>query len=339
MRGAHTERDRHTLPRDVSRPDNSVARVHTTRMGQLVDGKWHPGWYKPNDNGAFERPPTVFRNRVPAAVSGRYHLYAARACPWAHRTLITRSLRGLEHAIGVTIVDPHMGEDGWPFKLDDPDPIGPSRFLRDVYLRADPHYTGRVTVPVLWDRETHTIVNNESREIMRMLDVDFAPLAIAPFVNTLYPPDLRTEIDRVLDAIYEPINNGVYRAGFAKTQEAYEAAVRELFDALAHWDSILARQPFVCGSLLTEADIALFTTCLRFDLVYYSHFKCNVRRLRDHANLWKFTRRMWSHPGVRGTCYLDEIKTHYYWSQDNVNPTRIVPLGPSEYERDLDTPV
>ncbi|HEY0250235.1 MAG TPA: glutathione S-transferase family protein, partial [Kofleriaceae bacterium] len=179
-------------------------------MGQLVDGRWHPGWYKPTDNGAFERQPTTFRDRVPAVVSGRYHLYAARACPWAHRALITRSLRGLEHAVGVTIVDPHMGEDGWPFKLDDPDPIGPARFLRDVYLRADPSFTGRVTVPVLWDRETNRIVNNESREIMRMFDVDFASLAIAPFVNTLYPPDLRPEIDRVLDSIYEPINNGVY---------------------------------------------------------------------------------------------------------------------------------
>jgi len=308
-------------------------------MGQLVDGKWHAGWGKPSTAGTFERQPTVFRDHVPAVSSGRYHLYVARACPWAHRTLITRSLRGLDHAIGVTVVDPHMGADGWPFKADDPDPIGPSRFLRDVYLRADPHYTGRVTVPVLWDRETHRIVNNESREIMRMLDLDFASLAIAPMVNTLYPPDLRGEIDRILDAIYEPVNNGVYRAGFASTQEAYAAACTELFRALAHWDDELSGRPFLCGSHLTAADIALFTTCLRFDLVYYSQFKCNVKRLRDHTNLWKFTRRMWSHPGVRPTCFLDEIKTHYYWSQDNVNPTRIVPLGPSEYERDLDAPI
>jgi putative glutathione S-transferase len=305
-------------------------------MGQLVDGIWHPGWYKPNDAGAFERPKTVFRNRVTQVSSGRYHLYAAKACPWAHRTLLTRSLRGLEHAIGVTIVDPHMGEDGWVFKTDDPDPIGSGKFLRDVYLRTDPQYTGRVTVPVLWDKELGTIVNNESREIMRMLDLDFASLAIAPMMNTLAPPDLRGEIDRILDSIYEPINNGVYRAGFAKTQGAYDKAVHELFDALAHWDRKLASQPFLCGSQMTEADIALFTTCLRFDLVYYAHFKCNVKRLRDHANLWKFTRRMWSHPGVRSTCSLDEIKIHYYWSQENVNPTRIVPAGPGEYERDLD---
>lgn len=310
-------------------------------MGQLVDGVWHPGWYKPNAAGAFERPATVFRGHVPASQvgSGRYHLYAAKACPWAHRTLITRSLRGLEHAIGVTIVDPHMGEDGWAFKADDPDPIGGGKFLREVYLRTDPKYTGRVTVPILWDKERGTIVNNESREIMRMLDLEFASLSIAPMINTLAPPDLRPEIDRILDAIYEPINNGVYRAGFAHTQAAYDKAVHELFDALAHWDRKLANQPFLCGAQMTEADVALFTTCLRFDLVYYSHFKCNIKRLRDHTNLWKLTRRMWSHPGVRSTCSLDEIKTHYYWSQDNVNPTRIVPAGPGEYERDLDAPL
>jgi len=232
-----------------------------------------------------------------------------------------------------------MGEDGWVFKTDDPDPIGGGKFLRDVYLRTDPKYTGRVTVPVLWDKERGTIVNNESREIMRMLDLELSSLSIAPMINSLAPPDLRPEIDRILDAIYEPINNGVYRAGFAHTQPAYDKAVHELFDALAHWDRKLANQPFLLGAQMTEADIALFTTCLRFDLVYYSHFKCNIKRLRDHTNLWKLTRRMWSHPGVRSTCSLDEIKTHYYWSQDNVNPTRIVPAGPGEYERDLDTPV
>jgi putative glutathione S-transferase len=281
----------------------------------------------------------VFRNRVTAVATGRYHLYAARACPWAHRTLITRALRGLEHAVGLTIVDPHFGENGWPFRPEDPDPLGPSRFLREVYLRADAHYSGRVTVPVLWDRETRTIVNNESREIMRMLDVDFAPLAAAPLVATLAPPELCSDIDRTLDAIYAPINNGVYRAGFAKTQAAYDVAVAELFAALAHWDAQLADRPYLLGAQLTEADIALFTTCLRFDLVYYAHFKCNVKRLRDHANLWRFTRRIWQLPGVRATCFLDDIKTHYYWSQDNVNPTRIVPAGPAEYEHDLDEPI
>ena len=305
-------------------------------MGELVDGQWQPGWAKPKD-GAFQRAATTFRDRVTEVRAGRYHLYAALACPWAHRTLIARSLRGLEHAIGVTIVDPHMGEDGWAFKADDPDPNGPSKFLRDVYLRADDHFSGRVTVPVLWDRDTGRIVNNESREIMRMFDQDFAPLATKP--GTLYPPELRGEIDRVLDAIYEPVNNGVYRAGFARTQQAYETACRELFAALAEWDAVLAKQPFTCGEVMTAADVALFTTCLRFDLVYYSHFKCNVKRMRDHVHLWRFTRRMWSQPAIRATCQLDEIKTHYYWSQDNVNPTRIVPLGPYDYEHDLDSPL
>jgi glutathionyl-hydroquinone reductase len=308
-------------------------------MGELVNGTWHAGWYPPSKTGAFERPATVFRGKAVLPEVGRYHLYAARACPWAQRTLITRSLRGLDHAIGVTIVDPHMGEDGWPFKTDDPDPIGPSKFLRDVYLRADAHYTGRVTVPVLWDRKTSAIVNNESREIMRMLDVDFAPIAREPLVATLVPPELVPEIDRVLDAIYQPLNNGVYRAGFAHSQAAYERAVREVFAALAHWDGVLADRPYTCGEQMTEADIALFTTLLRFDLVYYGHFKCNVRRLRDHANLWRFTRRMYQHPGVQTTCFLDEIKTHYYWSQDNVNPSRLVPVGPSDYADALAQPV
>jgi putative glutathione S-transferase len=304
-------------------------------MGQLIDGSWHEGWYESKSGGRFVRPKAVFRGHVSEVVAGRYHLYAARACPWAQRTLITRALRGLEHAVSVSIVDPYMGEDGWSFKRDDPDPIAGAKYLRDIYLRADPHYTGRVTVPVLWDRERNTIVNNESREVMRILDVDFAALSSDPVLDTLAPAQLLPEIDRVLDEIYEPINNGVYRAGFAKTQRAYATAVRELFAALRRWDEVLARQPFTCGDRITEADVALFTTCLRFDLVYYSHFKCNLKRLRDHANLWRFTRRMYAEPAVRSTCHLDEIKTHYYWSQDNVNPTRIVPLGPCEYEQEL----
>jgi len=298
-------------------------------MGHLIEGVWHTEWYEPDDSGAFQRPETRFRGRPCEIVAGRYHLYAAWACPWAHRTLITRSLRGLTGAIGVTMVDTHMGDDGWKFRPDDPDPIGGARLLREVYLRADPGYTGRVTVPVLWDRQTRTIVNNESREVMRILDVEFAPLAEQPLESSLAPPELLGRIDGVLDAIYAPINNGVYRAGFAATQAAYDAAVRELFTALAHWDGVLARQPFVCGAQLTEADIALFTTLLRFDLVYYAHFKCNLKRLRDYAHLWQFTRRMYQHPGIRPTCQLDEIKTHYYWSQPSVNPTRIVPIGPS----------
>lgn len=304
-------------------------------MGELVEGTWQPGWGS-SKHGSFERPDSVFREHEVVPVAGRYHLYVQYACPWAHRTLITRALRGLEHAVSLTILGPRMGEDGWPFRPDDPDPIGPSQFLRDVYLRASPRYTGKVTVPVLWDRETNRIVNNESREVMRLLDVGLAPLSRDPVIETLAPPALLPEIDRVLDAIYAPINNGVYRAGFAKTQAAYDDAVEALFAALAEWDGVLGTQPFTCGDVMTEADIALFTTCLRFDLVYYSHFKCNVRRLRDHANLWRFVRQLYAVPAIRATCDLDDIKLHYYWSQNNVNPTRIVPAGPSEYAIALD---
>jgi len=306
-------------------------------MGQLVDGIWHPGWYEPDAKGAFQRPATRFHDRPAAIEAGRYHLYVSHACPWAHRTLITRALRGLDHAITVTSVDPRMSDDGWSFRADDPDPDLGVPLLRDLYVHTNPRYSGRVTVPVLWDKVTQTIVNNESREIMRMLDVDFAPLARDPI--SLAPEELRPAIDGVLDAIYSPINNGVYRAGFARQQAPYEAAARELFEGLAHWDGVLANQPYLCGDRMTEADVALFTTLLRFDLVYYSHFKCNLRRLRDHAHLWRFTRRMFQHPAIRPTCRLDEIKVHYYWSQPTVNPTRIVPVGPADYAADLDAPV
>jgi putative glutathione S-transferase len=307
-------------------------------MGQLVDGTWHTGWYEPDAHGAFQRPATRFRARPQDITAGRYHLYAAWACPWAHRTLITRSLRGLSDAISVTLVDPHMGDDGWVFRADDPDPIGGAALLRDVYVRADPHYTGRVTVPILWDRVTQTIVNNESREVMRILDLDFAPLARDPYEATLAPPELVPAIDRVLDAIYAPINNGVYRAGFATSQAAYATATQQLFAALAVWDDVLGTQPYLCGTQMTEVDVALFTTLLRFDLVYYAHFKCNLKRLRDHRHLWRFTRRMFQHPGIRPTCHLDDIKTHYYWSQPTVNPTRIVPIGP-QLESELSEPL
>jgi len=252
--------------------------------------------------------------------------------------MIVRALRGLTKAVGATVVDPHMGDDGWSLRAEDPDPIGGAVHLREVYLRADPSYTGRVTVPALWDRETNTILNNESRELMRIFDIDFAALSRDPLEPTLAPPELIGEIDRVLDAIYEPINNGVYRAGFATTQAAYEVAVHDLFAALAYWDAVLGDQPFLCGARMTEADVALFTTLLRFDIVYYAHFKCNVKRLRDHANLWRFTRRMYQHPGIQPTCHLDDIKQHYYWSQPTVNPTRIIPCGPA-LEAELATPL
>ncbi|HVY45284.1 MAG TPA: glutathione S-transferase family protein [Minicystis sp.] len=304
-------------------------------MGQLVDGVWHEGWYEPDARGAFQRPPTRFRGRVGEGEHpvepGRYHLYASYACPWAHRTLVTRAVRGLDAAVGLTIVDPKMGEGGWAFSPDDPDPVTQGAFLRDVYLRADAHYTGRVTVPVLFDTKTGTIVNNESREVMRMFDTSFDALARGP---SLAPAALRDEIDRTLDALYQPLNNGVYRAGFATTQSAYEHACRDVFAALDHWDAVLAQRRYLLGDVLTEADVALFTTCLRFDLVYYAHFKCNVRRLADYENVWGLVRELYQTEAVRPTCRLDHIKTHYYWSQTTVNPHRIVPLGPTiDYDR------
>lgn len=300
-------------------------------MGQLVDGTWKVCWYSPDEHGAFQRPAAQFRDVVGRdgleAEPGRYHLYASYACPWAHRALITRSLRGLDDIVGVTIVDPKMGDDGWEFGGDgERDPIEGARYLRDIYLRAEPRYSGRVTVPVLWDRKRSTIVNNESREVMRMLDTAFDAYAKT---ETLVPPAMRTAIDATLDDIYRPYNNGVYRAGFATKQAAYEEACREVFATLDRYEEILGRQRFLCGDRLTEADVAFFTTSLRFDLVYYSHFKLNVRRLQDYPNVWGFVRDVYQMPEVRRTCRLDHIKTHYYWSQTTVNPHRIVPLGPT----------
>jgi putative glutathione S-transferase len=295
-------------------------------MGELVDGVWKSGWYDPDARGAFQRPQTKFRAPVPAAQAGRYHLYVSYACPWAHRTLIVRALRGLEDAVGVTVVDPHMGDDGWVFAKDEPDAILGKHYLRDVYVAADPHYSGRVTVPVLWDKQTKTIVNNESREVMRMLDTQFE--AHATKKTSLAPPELLAAIETTLDAIYTPVNNGVYRAGFATKQEAYEEGCKDVFAALDHWDAVLGKQRYLCGATLTEADVAMFTTLLRFDVVYYAHFKCNVRRIADYANLSGYLRDIYQMPDVKKTCRLDHIKTHYYWSQTTVNPHRIVPLGP-----------
>lgn len=297
-------------------------------MGRLEAGVWKSGWVKPGASGAFERSTTKFRERSLAAERDRYHLYVSYACPWAHRTLVVRALLGLEDAISVTVVDAKMGDDGWVFRKDDPDPIFGAQFLREIYLHAEPDVSGHVTVPVLWDKKKKTIVNNESREIIRMFDTDLASLARAPHV-TLAPENLRARIDETLDAIYEPINNGVYRCGFATSQSAYDGACKKLFEALDHWDGVLATRRFTCGDVLTEADVALFTTLVRFDLVYYAHFKCNVRRIQDYENLWGFLRDVYQRPEVKATCHFDHIKTHYYWSQDNVNPTRIVPLGPT----------
>ncbi len=315
-------------------------------MGQLVDGIWKTGWYEPDDKGAFKRPKTQFRSEVSrdgsaggfVAEAGRYHLYVSYACPWAHRALITRSVRGLEGAIDVTVVDAKMSDDGWSFggegeTAGDRDPLFDAKYLRDIYLRAAPKYTGRVTVPVLWDKKTGTIVNNESRDVMRILDTAFDALARNP--ATLYPEGLEGAIDEALDAIYEPFNNGVYRAGFASSQRSYEEACRDVFATLDRCEDLLARQRYLCGDVLTEADVAFFTTSLRFDLVYYAHFKCNIRRLADYPNVSGFLREVYQMPAVKRTCRLDHIKTHYYWSQTTVNPHRIVPLGPT---LDLDAP-
>ncbi|MBD1913673.1 glutathione S-transferase family protein [Leptolyngbya sp. PL-A3] len=305
-------------------------------MGMLVDGKWTSKREQEDKQGRFVRPSTTFRHHITAdgssgykAERDRYHLYVSLACPWAHRTLIMRSLKGLTDIITVSIVDPFMGDDGWFFS-DYPgaisDDVNGAQYLRDLYIKAEPSYTGRVTVPILWDKQTGTIVNNESREIIRIFDTEFSEFA-KPDVD-LYPKDLRQSIDETIDAIYQPINNGVYRAGFAVKQEAYEEAVTELFEALDHWDQVLGKQRYLCGNQLTEADVCMFTTLLRFDPVYYVHFKCNLRHIWDYPNLSGYLRDIYQTPGVKETCNLDHIKQHYYRSHPGVNPHGIVPLGP-----------
>ncbi|MDH5632455.1 MAG: glutathione S-transferase family protein [Gammaproteobacteria bacterium] len=305
-------------------------------MGLLIDGTWHNTWYEPDEDGKFVRPQTRFRNRVSAdgssgfkAEAGRYHLYVSLACPWAHRTLIMRKLKRLESAITVSVVNPDMLENGWSFDPADgviADSLHNARYMHEVYTRADAHYTGRVTVPVLWDKRSDIIVSNESREILRMLDTEFDDIAVNP--ASFYPDTLAKLIDETIDAIYEPVNNGVYRAGFAVSQEAYEQAVTELFQALDYWDAILGRQRFLCGNVVTEADWCLFTTLFRFDAVYFGHFKCNLRRITDYSNLWPYVRDLYQHEGIADTCNMDHCKRHYYYSHDMINPTRIVPAGP-----------
>jgi len=305
-------------------------------MGMFENGRWLVKRSWASDDGRFKRQTSQFRHWVKTEQDarfqpdeGRYHLYVSLACPWAHRTVIARKLRGLDSAIGLSVVDPFLGEDGWFFSDAPgciPDTVNGARYLRDIYLKADPQMTGRVTTPVLWDTHEQTIVNNESRDILRMFSTAFLPLG-DPRVN-LCPEHLRQDIDKALDEIYEPINNGVYRAGFATTQAAYEEAVIPLFESLEKWDGVLARQRFVGGSQLTEADLCLFTTLFRFDPVYHYHFKCNLLRLRDFSNLWGFVRDVYQTPGVAETCNLTHIKQHYFSSHEAINPTRIVPVGP-----------
>ena len=305
-------------------------------LGMMVEGKWTTDWTERDETGQFNRMPTHFRDRVTAdgssgfkAEAGRYHLYVSLACPWAHRTLIMRSLKGLKEAIGVSIVDAVLSDKGWIFSDAPgaiPDSINQALYLQEIYLKAAPKYTGRITVPVLWDKEKQTIVNNESREIIRMLDVEFGTIAKSNL--DLYPSALSEAIDHTIDAIYKPINNGVYRSGFATSQSAYEAAVTELFENLDRWETVLETQRYLCGDRLTEADICLFTTLLRFDSVYHGHFKCNLKRIADYPNLWNYLKDLYQHPLIKETCNLDHIKRHYYMSQTQINPNRIVPKGP-----------
>jgi putative glutathione S-transferase len=304
--------------------------------GMMIDGKWTNEEYKQDQEGRFQRNPTTFRNQITAdgasgfpAVADRYHLYVSYACPWAHRTLIMRQLKGLTDAISISAVDPLMADNGWEFSDFPgtiPDTVNHTKYLREIYALADPNYTGRVTVPILWDKQTSKIVNNESREIIRMFDIEFAEIAKNDI--NLYPQELQTKIDQAIDDIYNPINNGVYRAGFARSQSAYTEAVTELFTALDYWDNVLANQNYLCGDSLTEADICMFTTLFRFDAVYYVHFKCNLRHIWDYPNLWNYLKRIYQYSGVKDTCNLEHIKLHYYQSHPHINPSGIVPDGP-----------
>jgi glutathionyl-hydroquinone reductase len=312
-------------------------------MGLLVEGHWRDGWYDASTSGGrFVRRESTFRNWITSdgapgptggagfkAESGRYHLYVSLACPWAHRTLIFRALKRLETSISVSVVHWFLGEHGWTFD-EGPgviaDPIAAAQRLQEVYIRSNPTYTGRVTVPVLWDKQRDEIVSNESSEIIRMLNSAFDDVGASP--GDFYPIGLRDMIDALNTRIYATVNNGVYKAGFATTQQAYEEAVRPLFATLDALEKRLATRRYLCGERLTEADWRLFTTLVRFDAVYFGHFKCNLRRIVDYPNLWRFTRDLYQYPGVANTTNFDHIKKHYYQSHESINPTRIVPVGP-----------
>lgn len=308
-------------------------------MGRLVDGKWITSTGKPN-KGAYQRKETKFRDWIsPDGSTGRaperdrYHLYVSLACPWAHRVVITRSLKQLEDVVSMSIVGHLMGEDGWEFS-DEPgavaDPIHNARYLREIYVAARSDYTGRVSTPVLWDKRDATIVNNESVELMRMLDRAFGPVLGDDSV-VLFPDNLDGEIDAMIAANYHTINNGVYRCGFAGSQQAYDEAVTELFDRLDAVEAILSGQRYLVGDgkRLTAADICLFTTLYRFDAVYNCHFSCNRNRIIDYPNLWAFTRDVYQQPGVADTCNMDHIRKHYYRSHESIRPRRIVAIGPA----------
>ncbi|MBK1691657.1 glutathione S-transferase family protein [Ectothiorhodospira mobilis] len=312
-------------------------------MSLLVKGRLQGDWLSEETrDGTFERQESRFRHWITPdgapgptgeggfpAEPGRYHLYVSLACPWAHRTLILRRLKGLEDLIGVSVVHPIMPDTGWhfaPYPGATGDRVNGFEHLHQVYTLADPEYTGIVTVPVLWDTHRRTIVNNESADIVRMFNGAFD--AFTDRRTDFYPPALCPAIDALNARVYEDVNNGVYRAGFATDQRAYETACRRLFAALDDLEAILGRQPWLVGDRITEADWRLFTTLVRFDAVYHGHFKCNVRRLVDYPNLWAYTRALYQVPGVAETVHMDHIKTHYYASHRHLNPSGIIPLGP-----------
>ncbi|MEM9002431.1 MAG: glutathione S-transferase family protein [Cyanobacteria bacterium P01_F01_bin.86] len=312
-------------------------------MGLLVEGVWQDKWYDTTSTGGrFVRQTSQFRNWVTAdgspgpsgdggfkAEPGRYHLYVSYACPWAHRTLILRVLKGLETMISVSVVHWFMGDRGWTFEPGEDviaDPLFNAKYLHEIYTHADPQYTGRVTVPILWDKHTQTIVSNESSEIIRMFNTAFDSVGAKP--GDYYPEPLRDEIETLNDRIYNTVNNGVYKCGFATTQAAYEESLKPLFDTLDWLEQRLSNQRYLTGDRITEADWRLFTTLVRFDPVYVGHFKCNLRRIVDYPNLWGYVRNLYQMPGVAETVNFMHIKRHYYQSHETINPTRIVPVGP-----------
>lgn len=311
-------------------------------MGMLINGELADSWLdKELDEGEFKRMESSFRHWVTAdgsagpsgnsgfrAEADRYHLYISDACPWAHRTVIFRKLKQLENIIGLSCVEAEMLNDGWTFAEQGKysDSLHGFRYAYQLYQKADPHFTGQITVPILWDKKTGTIVNNESSEIIRMLNSAFNEFTEVK--TDYYPPQLQTEIDAVNQPIYDNINNGVYRCGFATTQAAYEKAFDRLFQQLEHTEQRLARQRYLCGDQITEADWRLFTTLIRFDAVYFGHFKCNLKRIVDYPNLSNYLRELYQIPGIAETIDLDYIKRHYYYSHTTVNPTQIIPKGP-----------
>ncbi|RAN59113.1 glutathione-dependent reductase [Dolosigranulum pigrum] len=304
-------------------------------MGLLVDGVWHDEWYNTEDNdGKFIREDAQFRDWISKdgkfqPEAGRYHLYVCLACPWASRCLMMRKLKGLEEIISLSVVNPVMLEHGWTFE-DGPgviaDPIIDADYMHEIYTHVDPTYSGRVTVPVLYDKKTDTIVNNESSDIIRMMNTAFDEIGATP--GDYYPADLRDEINDINDYVYDHVNNGVYKAGFATEQQVYEKEAQHVDDALAKLNDRLEHQDYLVGDQLTEADIRLFTTLIRFEHVYFGHFKCNLHHLTEYPHLWEYTKRIYNYENLADTVNFDHIQTHYYKSHTMINPNQIIPAGP-----------